>query len=220
MAPVLVAMTLGIPAAILTESGLSFLGLGVQPPYATWGNILNDGKDAIEIAWWMTVYPGAGHPDHRALLQPARRGHPRRARPAAAPSRSRREVQRIGRARRPGTGRLGPSARRVDKSRAPRHTLPSLAPKWRNWQTRTFEGRVGQPVGVRVPPSAPIRQGQAAAHQREPARRRPLSRWASQASRSRLQCARSRPQYANRRAAFPCNRRAPARPCGLGSVWG
>jgi peptide/nickel transport system permease protein len=58
MAPVLVAMTLGIPAAILTESGLSFLGLGVQPPYATWGNILNDGKDAIEIAWWMTLYPG------------------------------------------------------------------------------------------------------------------------------------------------------------------
>jgi peptide/nickel transport system permease protein len=58
MAPVLVAMTLGIPAAILTESGLSFLGLGVQPPYATWGNILNDGKDSIEIAWWMTVFPG------------------------------------------------------------------------------------------------------------------------------------------------------------------
>jgi peptide/nickel transport system permease protein len=58
MAPVLVAMTLGIPAAILTESGLSFLGLGVRPPYATWGNILNDGKDAIEIAWWLTFYPG------------------------------------------------------------------------------------------------------------------------------------------------------------------
>ena len=58
LAPVLVAMTLGIPAAILTESGLSFLGLGVQPPYATWGNILTDGKDALEIAWWMTLYPG------------------------------------------------------------------------------------------------------------------------------------------------------------------
>lgn len=58
IAPVLVAMTLGIPAAILTESGLSFLGLGVQPPYATWGNILNDGKDVLEIAWWMTLYPG------------------------------------------------------------------------------------------------------------------------------------------------------------------
>ena len=52
------AMTLGIPAAILTESGLSFLGLGVQPPYATWGNILNDGKDLITYAWWLTLYPG------------------------------------------------------------------------------------------------------------------------------------------------------------------
>jgi peptide/nickel transport system permease protein len=58
MAPVLVAMTLGIPAAILTESGLSFLGLGVQPPHATWGNILNEGKDTIEIGWWLSVYPG------------------------------------------------------------------------------------------------------------------------------------------------------------------
>jgi peptide/nickel transport system permease protein len=58
MAPVLVAMTLGIPAAILTESGLSFLGLGVQPPHATWGNILNEGKDTIELAWWLSVYPG------------------------------------------------------------------------------------------------------------------------------------------------------------------
>jgi peptide/nickel transport system permease protein len=58
MAPVLVAMTLGIPAAILTESGLSFLGLGVQPPHATWGNILNEGKDTIEIGWWLSFYPG------------------------------------------------------------------------------------------------------------------------------------------------------------------
>jgi peptide/nickel transport system permease protein len=58
MAPVLVAMTLGVPAAILTESGLSFLGLGVRPPYATWGNILNEGRDAIELAWWQSLYPG------------------------------------------------------------------------------------------------------------------------------------------------------------------
>ena len=49
IAPVLVAITLGVPAAILAESGLSFLGLGVQPPHATWGNILSEGKDAIEI---------------------------------------------------------------------------------------------------------------------------------------------------------------------------
>jgi peptide/nickel transport system permease protein len=58
MAPVLVAMTLGIPAAILTESGLSFLGIGVRPPTPTWGNILNEGKDAIEIGWWLSFYPG------------------------------------------------------------------------------------------------------------------------------------------------------------------
>jgi peptide/nickel transport system permease protein len=58
MAPVLVAMTLGIPHAILTESALSFLGLGVPPPSATWGNILNEGKDTIEIAWWLSFYPG------------------------------------------------------------------------------------------------------------------------------------------------------------------
>jgi peptide/nickel transport system permease protein len=58
IAPVLVAITLGVPAAILAESGLSFLGLGVQPPHATWGNILSEGKDAIEIGWWLSVYPG------------------------------------------------------------------------------------------------------------------------------------------------------------------
>jgi peptide/nickel transport system permease protein len=86
MGPVLVAMTLGIPAAILTESGLSFLGLGVQPPRATWGNILNEGKDdrAGVVAVGLS---GAGDPRHRALLQPARRGHPRRPRSAAAPER-------------------------------------------------------------------------------------------------------------------------------------
>jgi len=58
IAPVLVAITLGVPAAILAESALSFLGLGVQPPHATWGNILSEGKDAIEIGWWLSVYPG------------------------------------------------------------------------------------------------------------------------------------------------------------------
>ena len=34
------------------------LGLGVQPPHASWGNILNEGKDAIEIAWWLSFFPG------------------------------------------------------------------------------------------------------------------------------------------------------------------
>jgi peptide/nickel transport system permease protein len=58
MAPVLVAVTLGVAGAILTESGLSFLGLGVQPPAASWGNILNQGKANIEIAWWLSLFPG------------------------------------------------------------------------------------------------------------------------------------------------------------------
>lgn len=58
LTPVLVALTLGIAGAILTESGLSFLGLGVQPPEASWGNILNQGKANIEIAWWLSLFPG------------------------------------------------------------------------------------------------------------------------------------------------------------------
>lgn len=58
MAPVWVAMTLGIAAAILTESGLSFLGIGVQPPQSSWGNMLTDGKDALGVAWWLLWSPG------------------------------------------------------------------------------------------------------------------------------------------------------------------
>jgi len=58
LAPVLVTATLGIADAILIESGLSFLGLGVQPPMPSWGNILTAGKDYIEYAWWLTLFPG------------------------------------------------------------------------------------------------------------------------------------------------------------------
>jgi len=58
LGPVFVYMTFGISGAILTESGLSFLGLGVQPPYPSWGNILTAGKDYIHTAWWMVFYPG------------------------------------------------------------------------------------------------------------------------------------------------------------------
>jgi peptide/nickel transport system permease protein len=58
MAPVLVAATLGVAGAILTESALSFLGLGVQPPTATWGAMLADGKDYLSRAWWLSFYPG------------------------------------------------------------------------------------------------------------------------------------------------------------------
>ena len=58
MAPVLVTATIGIATAILTESALSFLGFGVQPPDATWGNVLADGKAFVFDAPWLFVVPG------------------------------------------------------------------------------------------------------------------------------------------------------------------
>lgn len=56
--PVLVSATLGIGGAILVESALSFLGIGVQPPTPSWGNILMDGKSTLGVAWWLTIFPG------------------------------------------------------------------------------------------------------------------------------------------------------------------
>lgn len=58
MAPVTITAILGIGGAILTESGLSFLGLGVQPPEASWGNMLMEGKAVIEDAPWLSLFPG------------------------------------------------------------------------------------------------------------------------------------------------------------------
>jgi peptide/nickel transport system permease protein len=58
LSPVYVVATLGIGGAILTESALSFLGIGVQPPTPSWGNILTQAKDTIEVAWWLSLYPG------------------------------------------------------------------------------------------------------------------------------------------------------------------
>lgn len=58
VAPVLVSATIGIASAILTEAGLSFLGFGVPPPHATWGNILSNGKNFIFDAPWLTFIPG------------------------------------------------------------------------------------------------------------------------------------------------------------------
>ncbi|HEX9758928.1 MAG TPA: ABC transporter permease [Nitrospiria bacterium] len=58
MAPVLVSATISVATAILTESALSFLGFGVQPPDATWGNILSDGKGFIFDAPWLFFIPG------------------------------------------------------------------------------------------------------------------------------------------------------------------
>lgn len=58
VAPVLVSATIGIATAILTEAGLSFLGFGVPPPHATWGNILSNGKNFLFDAPWLTFVPG------------------------------------------------------------------------------------------------------------------------------------------------------------------
>jgi peptide/nickel transport system permease protein len=58
MAPIIVAGTLGMAGAILTESALSFLGLGVQPPMPSWGNMLMDAQAYLTDAPWMAVIPG------------------------------------------------------------------------------------------------------------------------------------------------------------------
>jgi peptide/nickel transport system permease protein len=57
-APVLVSATLGIAGAILLESSLSFLGIGVEHPMPSWGNILIEGKQTLGVAWWLSLFPG------------------------------------------------------------------------------------------------------------------------------------------------------------------
>jgi peptide/nickel transport system permease protein len=58
LTPIIVSAVLGVAGAVLLESSLSFLGLGVQAPQASWGNILTDGKAYIQFAWWLSLYPG------------------------------------------------------------------------------------------------------------------------------------------------------------------
>jgi peptide/nickel transport system permease protein len=54
----LVSFTFGVGGSILAESGLSFLGLGINPPQMSWGSLLSDGKEVIQIAWWVSFFPG------------------------------------------------------------------------------------------------------------------------------------------------------------------
>ena len=59
LAPIfLISFTFGVGGSILAESGLSFLGLGVNPPNMSWGSLLSDGKAVIDIAWWVSFFPG------------------------------------------------------------------------------------------------------------------------------------------------------------------
>ncbi|MCX6062541.1 MAG: ABC transporter permease [Campylobacterales bacterium] len=55
---VLISFTFGVGGAILAESGLSFLGLGIVAPQMSWGSILSSGKEVIDIAWWVSFFPG------------------------------------------------------------------------------------------------------------------------------------------------------------------
>lgn len=57
--PVIVSAAFGIAGAILVETSLSFIGLGVQPPTPSWGNILTSGKDMLGVAWWVSLFPGS-----------------------------------------------------------------------------------------------------------------------------------------------------------------
>ncbi|MFN8534982.1 MAG: ABC transporter permease [Dehalococcoidia bacterium] len=58
LSPNLVLWTLSIATLILVESSLSFLGLGVQPPTPSWGNLLSDGRSYVDNAWWIAIFPG------------------------------------------------------------------------------------------------------------------------------------------------------------------
>lgn len=59
LAPIfLISFTFGVGGSILAESGLSFLGLGINPPDMSWGSLLSDGKAVIDIAWWVSFFPG------------------------------------------------------------------------------------------------------------------------------------------------------------------
>lgn len=58
LAPIIVAATLGVGTAIIVEAALSFLGFGVMPPDASWGNIINLARNDVEQYWWLWVFPG------------------------------------------------------------------------------------------------------------------------------------------------------------------
>ena len=59
LAPIFfISFTFGVSGAILAESGLSFLGIGITPPQMSWGVIISEGKEVIDIAWWVSFFPG------------------------------------------------------------------------------------------------------------------------------------------------------------------
>ena len=83
VAPIIVYTTLFIPANILLEAALSFLGVGVQPPKASWGEMLADATDIFNTAWWYMLFAGPRAAADRARLQPRRRRPAGRVEPQA-----------------------------------------------------------------------------------------------------------------------------------------
>ena len=84
VAPIIVYSTLIIASNIIAEAGLSFLGLGIEQPTASWGNLLAAAPEYYLTQPWLMVWPGPLHPAHDARLQPARRRSAGRVRPARA----------------------------------------------------------------------------------------------------------------------------------------
>jgi len=58
LGPLIVIATLGMGGAILAEAALSFLGLGIRPPFPSWGSMLSEARDQINTAPWLSVFPG------------------------------------------------------------------------------------------------------------------------------------------------------------------
>ena len=85
VAPIIVYSTLLIPLNILLEASLSFLGVGIRPPTASWGQMIAAATPIFNTAWWYMVFPGARAAAHRARLQPARRRSAGRAEPKDCP---------------------------------------------------------------------------------------------------------------------------------------
>ena len=101
--PILVQTSVSLAFAVLAEAALSFAGLGIQPPAPSWGGMLADGRDFLDQAWWMAVFPGLAifvlvlsfnllgdglrdvlDPQQRSAMEAARRGRRRASRPAGA----------------------------------------------------------------------------------------------------------------------------------------
>ena len=80
VSPALVLGSFEVARMIILEAALGFLGLGVQPPTPTWGNMLADGRDYLRDAWWIAHVSRARHHDHRGRRQLPRRRPARHAR--------------------------------------------------------------------------------------------------------------------------------------------